>query len=131
VFAIPGPPLDARAEGTNSLLKSGATLVTEPDDILGALAPQLAEPLPASRQPVVVDPEPRGIAPVVAPVALGEVLEADRARLVAALGPAPVDIDELGRATGLAPRALQIALLELALAGRIERHGQQLVSLKA
>lgn len=131
VFAIPGHPLDPRAEGTNSLLKSGATLVTEPDDILGALAPQLAEPLPASRQPVVVAPAPRGVGPVVAPVALGEVLEADRARLVAALGPAPVDIDELGRATGLAPRALQIALLELALAGRIERHGQQLVSLKA
>ena len=46
VFAVPGHPLDPRAEGTNGLLKSGATLVTEPDDILGALAPQLAEPLP-------------------------------------------------------------------------------------
>jgi len=39
-------------------------------------------------------------------------------------------VDELGRATGLPARAIQIALLELALAGRIERHGHQLVSLK-
>jgi DNA processing protein len=49
--------------------------------------------------------------------------------LLAALGPAPVDIDELVRATGLPPRTLHIALIELALAGRIERHGHQLVSL--
>lgn len=130
VFAIPGHPLDPRAEGTNALLKSGATLVTEPDDILGALAPQLAEPLPAAWHSVVAEPETHGVGPVVAAVAVGEVPEADRARLVEALGPAPVDIDELGRATGLSPRALQIALLELALAGRIERHGHQLVSLK-
>ena len=47
----------------------------------------------------------------------------------AALGPAPIDVDELARATGLSARALQIALIELALAGRIERHGHQLVSL--
>jgi DNA processing protein len=45
-----------------------------------------------------------------------------------ALGPAPVDIDELGRATGLSARSIQVALVELALAGRIERHGHQLVS---
>ena len=57
-------------------------------------------------------------------------IEADRERLMEALGPAPVDVDELARATGLTPRAIQIALLELALAGRIERHGHHLVSLK-
>ena len=55
----------------------------------------------------------------------------DRERLLAALGPAPVDVDELGRATGLSTRAIQIALLELSLAGRVERHGHQMVSLKA
>ena len=45
-------------------------------------------------------------------------------------GTAPIDIDELGRATGLSARAIQVALLELTLAGRVERHGHQLVSLK-
>ena len=43
VFAIPGHPLDPRAEGTNALIKSGATLVTEPEDVLSALAPMLRE----------------------------------------------------------------------------------------
>ena len=39
VFAVPGHPLDPRAEGTNQLLKNGATLATEPADILSALEP--------------------------------------------------------------------------------------------
>ena len=58
-----------------------------------------------------------------------QVAPQDRARLLAALGPAPVDIDELVRAMGLPVRSLQIALIELALADRIERHGHQLISL--
>jgi DNA processing protein len=128
VFAIPGHPLDPRAEGTNGLLKSGATLVTEPDDVLGALSPLLREPprrlapAGASRPASAQEERPQP--------ALPGLIEADRERLLGALGPAPVDVDELARATGLPPRAIQIALLELALAGRIERHGHHLVSLK-
>jgi DNA processing protein len=131
VFALPGHPLDPRAEGTNRLLKSGATLVTEPEDVLGALAPLLREALePVSRAPTreaVSSPQ----MPAADPPEPSEVGDADRARLIEALGPAPVDVDELGRATGLSARAIQIALMELALAGRIERHGHQLVSLKS
>ena len=56
--------------------------------------------------------------------------DAVRKLVVDALGPAPVDVDELARATGLAIRSVKIALLELALAGRIEQHGSQLVSLR-
>jgi DNA processing protein len=128
VFAMPGHPLDPRAEGTNRLLKTGATMATEPEDVLEVLRPMLeggalvdsrtdrASAPAADRPPQAATPMP-------------EIGAEDRARLLAALGPAPVDIDELVRATGLPPRALQIALIELALAGRIERHGHQLVSL--
>jgi DNA processing protein len=131
VFALPGHPLDPRAEGTNGLLKSGATLVTEPDDVLQALSPLLREPLrpamaaggTAARQERLPLGEPQE-----APASL---VETDRSRLLEALGPAPTDVDELARATGLSPRAVQIGLLELALAGRLERHGHHLVSLKA
>jgi DNA processing protein len=129
VFAIPGHPLDPRAEGTNRLLKSGATLVTEPEDVLQALAPLLREPLSpitgsqhAARQEAL---------PLDAPQLPASLVEADRARLIEALGPAPIDVDELARVTGMPPRTIQIGLLELALAGRIERHGHHLVSLKA
>ena len=128
VFAIPGHPLDPRAEGTNALIKSGATMVTEPDDVLGALAPMLREGpgppflVPPGRSAEAGQPE-RSSSHQTTP-------DADRERLLAALGPAPIDIDELGRATGLAARAIQVALLELTLAGRVERHGHQLVSRK-
>jgi DNA processing protein len=125
VFVIPGHPLDPRAEGTNALLKKGeVTLVTEPEDVVAALAPMLREaPVPAP-SPVVPDSMPESAA------RRPDLGEEDRARLLAALGPAPVDVDELARATGLSVRALQVALIELALAGIVERHGHHLVSLK-
>jgi DNA processing protein len=128
VFAVPGHPLDPRAEGTNRLLKDGATIATEPEDVIDALAPMLAgEPFagPAGAQ----EATPAGMTGPSAADAALQVAPQDRARLLAALGPAPVDIDELVRATGLPVRSLQIALIELALAGRIERHGHQLISL--
>lgn len=128
VFAVPGHPLDPRAEGTNRLLKSGATMVTEPEDILDALAPMLREPADRGAAGAVEEALPEPIAGR-EPKAAPQIESADRERLLAALGPAPIDIDELARATGLTIRAIQIALIELALAGRIERHGHQLVSL--
>lgn len=127
VFAIPGHPLDPRAEGTNRLIKQGATMVTEADDILEALAPQVAG---GFREPAL---PPQATAPLSPPPPQPPPLltVSDRDRLVAALGPAPVDVDELVRSTGLGLRAVQVLLMELSLAGRIERHGGQLVSLIA
>jgi DNA processing protein len=130
VFAIPGHPLDPRAEGTNALIKSGATMVTEPEDVLSALAPMLRE---GPGPPFLVPPgrSAEGGQPERSKEASHQTTpDADRERLLAALGPAPIVIDELGRATGLAARAIQVALLELTLAGRVERHGHQLVSRK-
>ena len=126
VFAVPGHPLDPRAEGTNALLKSGATLATEPEDIIGTLAPMLQVRLPLGEANASEAPAPLSDSRAEFP----QVGDADRERLLAALGPAPVDMDALARATGLPARMIQVGLLELALAGRIERHGQQLVSLK-
>lgn len=124
VFAIPGHPLDPRAEGTNQLIKTGATLVTTPDDILEALMPSLGNRMAAFRE--APSPMPAPAAPPAPPPLLGA---DDRSRLLAALGPAPVDIDALVRATALPIRAVQVLLMELDLAGRIVRHGSQLVSL--
>lgn len=124
VFAVPGHPLDPRAEGTNQLIKDGATLVTCAEDIVSALQPfgrRLAPKAQRFREPdVVLD---------AAPEPLPEVAGDDRARITAALSRAPVAIDELARATDLPVRIVQTVLLELALAGRIQYHGSQLVSL--
>lgn len=121
VFAVPGHPLDPRAEGTNKLLKSGATLVTEAEDVLAALSPQLRSPPRQLRE------EPTLSAPPTTPA----LSEDDRGRVVAALSSVPVDVDSLVRGTGLTIRSVQVALMELALAGRLERHGSGLVSLAA
>lgn len=120
VFAVPGHPLDPRAEGTNKLLKSGATLVTEAEDVLAALSPQLRGTRRQLREEN---------APSVAPTMMPPLSEDDRGRVVAALSSVPVDVDTLVRGTGLNIRSVQVALMELALAGRLERHGSGLVSL--
>lgn len=125
VFVVPGHPLDPRAEGTNGLIKQGeVTVVTEAADIVAVLAPmlrQLEVRIQAALVPPLVSPAPDAQAAL----PLGE---DDRARVLEALGPAPIDLDTLARATGLGARALQVALIELSLAGLIERHGQQMVS---
>lgn len=124
VMAVPGHPLDPRAEGTNRLIKQGATLVSEAADVLEALAPQLDLKATALREP----PRP-DVAPPLSPLPPPALDRADRAAVLAALGPAPIDVDAITRATGLAARAVNVLLMELDLAGRIERHGGQLVSL--
>jgi DNA processing protein len=53
----------------------------------------------------------------------------ERARIIGLLGPTPVSIDDLVRMAGLSPAILRTVLLELELAGRLERHGGAMVSL--
>lgn len=128
VFSVPGHPLDPRAEGTNRLIKQGATLVTEAEDVIAVLRPILG---PRERHIEATEPFADEPAPFPRPAAAHdftpeEVLEA----VLTALGPAPVAIDAIARKTGLNAQAVQIAVLELDLAGRIERQGQSLVALK-
>ena len=124
VFAVPGSPLDPRAQGANGLLKQGAILVTEAADVIAAIEPILggavarppAPPLEPPQFEAEGDgaPEPDGHAPD------------DIAGL---LGPTPVAIDDLVRLSGASPATVRRVLLELELAGRIERHGGGLVSM--
>ncbi len=120
VFAVPGSPLDPRAAGANRLLKDGATLVTEVSDILNAIAPMSGGPA-TSR--VEFDEPPPDFAAAPDPG------DAERERVLEALGPTPVGIDELIRHTGLHPAQVFMILLELDLAGRLERHAGGAVSL--
>jgi DNA processing protein len=117
VFAVPGSPLDPRAEGSNNLLKEGATLVTEAADVLSVLRPILGQPLATE--------EPERVAPV--PPAEPDI--AARSRVIDLLGPAPVSIDDLIRLSGSSPAIVRTVLLELELAGRLERIGGGLVAL--
>jgi DNA processing protein len=119
VFAVPGSPLDPRAEGTNGLLKQGAILVTGADDVITTLEPILGRPpdLPAQ------EPDWDTAGPHDEPA------DDDRARIVSLLGPTPTAIDDLVRMSRTSPAIVRTVLLELELAGRLERHGGALVSL--
>jgi DNA processing protein len=117
VFAVPGSPLDPRAEGTNELIKQGATLVTQAEDVVAVLRPILGAAVELRAE------EPEAPAPGAEPGA------AERARIVELLGPTPVPIDDLVRLSGSSPAVVRVVLLELELAGRLERHGGALVSL--
>lgn len=121
VFAVPGSPLDPRAEGTNGLIKQGATPVTETADIVAVLRPIMDENKLPAREPE----------PLADTGAAGETEPApdERSRIVALLGPAPVQIDDLVRLSQSSPGVVRMVLLELEIAGRLERHGGGLVSL--
>lgn len=130
VFAIPGHPLDPRAEGVNALIKQGATFTTTPSDILATLG-TFDKPLPFA--PSTPDRRDHGPAtrtvPAIPPSAMVPVLKgADILAVLAVLGPQPTTADEVGRATGLTARKVAAALTDLDLAGRLERHGHGLVS---
>ncbi|MDP9839728.1 DNA processing protein [Neorhizobium huautlense] len=120
VFAVPGSPLDPRCHGTNGLLKEGAIITTGPDDVLAALAPLsqldlfsppiIEEPTKDSSDMMPPDDDARGI-------------------IVNALGPTPVEVDDIIRHTELPASTVYLILLELDLAGRLHRHSGGMVSL--
>lgn len=118
VFAVPGSPLDPRAEGGNHLIQQGACLVQSADDVLSAIAPLREAPLA----------QPAGAEFAPAPVDEAAVAEA-RPRLAQALSPTPVAVDEVVRECQLSAAVVATALLELELAGRLERHPGNRVAL--
>lgn len=145
VFAVPGSPLDPRAEGTNDLIRDGATLCAGIEHVTAVLEPLIASGPRLDRHaeephhPIGIEElwdelDLPGIAPAptrpVMPATGVEEEEGDgEVRLITFLGPSPVAIDDLVRQSGLPIRTVQMALLELEIAGRLERHGGNAVSL--
>jgi DNA processing protein len=124
VFAVPGSPLDPRAAGSNGLLKDGAILTLGSEDVIEQLRPMIGRALPAAlREPDATPIEPAFDDEPVEPA------RDERTRLVEALSPSPTAVDEIVRHSGLPARTVRILLLELDLAGRLERHSGGAVSL--
>jgi DNA processing protein len=126
VFAVPGSPLDPRCRGSNDLLRHGAILTEGAEDVLSQLGAQLKHPAapPPPRPSLAVIDWPAAITQ--APVPDDAALELITERL----GPTPVAVDELVRQCHLSAAAVATLLLELELAGRVERHPGNLVSLR-
>lgn len=117
VFAIPGHPLDPRARGCNQLIKNGAVLVETIEDIEHEISPStpLSRPenLHASERP--------------APSAF---LDVTRSSVNENLSYTPISVDELIRECQLSASDVWVVLLEMEIAGRLERHPGGKVSLK-
>jgi DNA processing protein len=126
VMAVPGSPLDPRCRGANQLIREGAILVETASDIDEAIRGL------ATEQPVGYDEEGRQIHYV---AEAGEVSdfpsESSISLVESLLGPSPVAVDELLRQCQLSPPFLRMTLLELELAGRLQWHPGNRVSLLA
>lgn len=118
VMAIPGSPLEARSHGCNHLIREGAVLVQEPSDVIELLSTFDGSPRSTFR-------EPARLYEAVPP----DLAEAEPADIAQLLTTAPVAVDELIRQSGEGAAAVQLALLELEIAGRLERHAGGRVSL--
>jgi DNA processing protein len=117
VMAVPGSPLDPRAQGCNQLIRDGATLVQTAADVIEALRPI---------EPRVASTSDRYEAPL--DEANGD--EGALGLIEELLGPSPAPVDEIIRLSGASSGAVQMALLELDLAGRLDRHAGGKVSLR-
>jgi DNA processing protein len=115
VMAVPGSPLDPRAQGCNQLIRDGATLVQTAADVVEELG-HIEASVRSSPAAYVPQEELNGTD------AFGKIEEL--------LGPSPVPVDELIRLSGSSSGAVQMALLELDLAGRLDRHAGGKVSLR-
>jgi DNA processing protein len=113
VFAVPGSPLDPRARGTNDLIRQGATLTESAADVIAGLEGWTA---PRSEERPVEEDEP------VAAAGDDSVLEAARQAILERLGPTPVEVDEILRQCQVTAAVARVVLLELELAGTLERH---------
>ncbi len=125
VLAVPGSPLDPRARGCNRLLRQGAVLVERAEDVLEALEGMLRVPM--KEPPAQAFPGPAYQEAGLPSEDSGGVAEA-REAVLALLGTNSVTVDELVRASDLTLAVVLEALLELELAGRIERHPGQRVA---
>jgi len=117
VMAVPGSPLDPRAQGCNQLIRDGATLVQSAAEVVEALRP-LERKVASSPASFVHSPDES-----VDGAYLHDQIEG-------LLGPSPVPVDEIIRLSGAPSGPVQLALLELDLAGRLDHHAGGRVSLK-
>lgn len=117
VMAIPGSPLDGRASGCNQLIREGAVLVQSPDEVIELLSDFSGQLRSCVRE--VDSPQD---------YAFAELAEARPADITALLSSAPIAVDELVRQSGESAAAVQLALLEIELAGELERHAGGRVS---
>ena len=119
VMTVPGSPLDPRCRGTNDLIRKGATMVESAGDVLAVVE--------AMRGGAVTEPPSEDYG---GDASGAESVPDDiRNRIVEALGPTPAPVDAIIRDLGLPPAIVLTVLLELELAGKLERQPGNMAAL--
>lgn len=132
VLAVPGHPFDARAAGCNMLIRDGARLIRNAQDVIEALTP-LAAPPQAPQEP---QPQPTHASrPTVAAAAeppkhtLRDTAKLHR-EILNRLGPSPVAEDQLIRDLGVSAARVAAILVDLELDGQLRRQAGGLLALR-
>lgn len=123
VFAVPGFPLDPRCRGTNNLIRQGAVITESARDVIAHIQHFIDQPLLN-----LAEKEPSDFISAVVPPNDNAVKNA-RLAIIEKLGPSPVAVDEIVIQLGIGTNIVLTVLLELELAGRLERHAGNAVSL--
>lgn len=122
VFAVPGFPTDERSAGPNKLIKDGAFLVENAEDILNVLSADTCRKIPRTPRPVQTDLFVKPLDKESKTADIPDTASPDRETdILSLLTPAGVYVDELIRVSGLDSAAVSLRLLELEMEGRIER----------
>lgn len=122
VFAVPGFPTDERSAGPNKLIKDGAFLVENAEDILNVLSEDARRKIPRTPRPVQTDLFVKPLDKESKTADIPDTASPDRETdILSLLTPAGVYVDELIRVSGLDSAAVSLRLLELEMEGRIER----------
>lgn len=122
VFAVPGFPTDERSAGPNKLIKDGAFLVENAEDILNVLSADARRKIPQTPRPVQADLFVKPLDKESKTADIPDTASPDRETdILSLLTPAGVYVDELIRVSGLDSAAVSLRLLELEMEGRIER----------
>jgi DNA processing protein len=120
LFAVPGSPLDPRCHGSNDLLRQGAHLTETVRDVIDNLPPHPRRAGSGAAEPSI---DWNGVARPAGPVPPEDATvdaDAARAKLVSALSPTPISVDDLVRRCQLSVEAVMSHLVDLELAGRLE-----------
>lgn len=123
VFAVPGAPQDPRVKGSNALIRDGAMLTETADDVIRTLAEMGAGTLNEGRRTTLSAPAPS--------LPDDRLIDAARDKVMRALDYGPTDIDDIIRDAGSGAPAVSVVLLELEIAGRLERQPGNKVALIA
>ncbi|AIL13228.1 DNA processing protein DprA [Candidatus Paracaedimonas acanthamoebae] len=123
VFAVPGSPLDPRSYGANMLIRQGATLIQNADDVI-SIVENLSKIKPDLKQ----QQKGRNFQKNLSFNKENE--EKIQQFILDLLSISPIGVDEIIRECHFSTAEVILALLELELAGRIQRHPGSQISLK-